>query len=242
MIQTDTIRNKIPIFVKDIFEQKSYSLSEGDVSDTLGSITKEVGARVLAGLHNLNQAAAQKNISDANRIRSDILMHHYAAQLGVRSSHIRTVLNDYEKEKPVAPSPVLIDSKGKPILIPGKKGKSPSVAINPNFAIEKREYDSKSKEYEERERLKKQIKGLHKSIPLLGQIAKGAADYTDRARESLRDANPIVSRRPLGLNPTPGLPDPRTPRNTTTSKVLTQYADALRARRKIRKRIDRNKL
>ena len=148
----ENARFKIPIFVKGIFNKK-HQLSEGQVSDTLGSVTKEIGARVLAYLHQANQAAAQKNISDANKIRSDVLLHHYAAQLGVRTSHIRTVLNDYERIKPVAPSPLLLDKTGKPILIPGKKGKNPVTAINTNYPIEKREYDSKLKELVVKDRM-----------------------------------------------------------------------------------------
>lgn len=215
------LRNKIPVLIKS-------SLSES-FSETASSIVGEIGNRVLARLHQLNVGAAQSNIASARKLQSDVLMHHYASHLGYRTAHLATIINDYEKVKPIAPSPILFTATG--------------AVNNPNFGLEKREYDSKKLQYDERQKILRQIKGLQRSNPILGSLARQFGGEEKRARQSLELADPMVSRtsrQPLAGPP--GAAGPRLPpvsRDIRTSDLLLLRADALRRRRKIRRKIRR---
>lgn len=222
--EEEYLRHKLPVLIKS-------SLSES-FSETASSIAGEIGNRVLARLHQINVGAAQRNISDARKLQSDVLMHHYANHLGYKSAHLAAIINDYEKEKPRAPSPILFtyDKTGKPSQI-----------NNPNFGLEKREYDNKKAQYDERQKVLRQIKGLQRSNPVLGTLARQFSREERAGRASMELADPMVSRTPrqelVGPPGTIGPKLPPRPRNVRVSDLLLMRADALRRRRKIRSKL-----
>lgn len=226
------LRNKLPVLIKS-------SLSES-FSETASSVLGEIGNRVLAKLHQINVGVAQRNVEDARRLQSEVLMHHYATHLGLKTAHLHSIINDYQKEQPIAPSPVL--------FVPGKGGKMQTMP-NPNYGLEKREYDNKNLEYTERQRVLRQIKGLQQSNPTLGALARQFSRQEEGGRRAIEIADPIVSRSGLGFGTDPryrlprgvaGPQGPRIPRqarDTRISDVYLQRADALRRRRKIRSKL-----
>lgn len=222
------LRNKLPVLIKS-------SLSES-FSETASSVLGEIGNRVLAKLHQINVGVAQRNVEDARRLQSDVLMHHYATHLGLKTAHLHSIINDYQKEQPIAPSPVL--------FVPGKRGRMQTMP-NPNYGLEKREYDNKNLEYNERQRVLRQIKGLQQSNPTLGALARQFSRQEEGGRRAIQIADPIVSRPGLGFDSRYKLPSgvagpqgaPRQTRDTRISDIYLQRADALRRRRKIRSKL-----
>jgi hypothetical protein len=221
------IRNNIQNYAKELISEKS------GVADYISSVAKEVGARVAAYNHDLNTAVANNNLRRAKTVANDVLMHHYAANLGIKSAHLRTIMNDYPKNAPTRPSKVVITSSG-------------SSLNNPTYGLELRDYETKMKSFKERQRVISQIKGLHKSIPVLGQLAKQADFSIQGAKRFREEGDPMVNRDLTQVTPSwvstsgtrvikgPGIKKVTKERRQRRSDVLKQYADAVRKRRKLR--------
>lgn len=208
------IRNKIPVIIKS-------SLSES-FSETAKSIMSEVGNRVLARLHQINTGVTIARIQHARQLQNDLLLHHYSSHLGVPANQIRMVVNEYEKVRPIHPSPTHMTPSGP--------------MNNPNYAIEKREYDNKLLRYKERQRLLRHIKTLQETNPMVGTLATKLGDEERMAAKTIDLANPMITRTPYGAGPL-SRKNPKFNKPIRLSQLYLLRADAIRKRRENRKKL-----
>jgi hypothetical protein len=200
-------------------KNKNTPLSSGTMNeglfDTLGSVAKEIGARVSAYAHEQQRSARESRIRHLRTLESELLIPQYSKHLGMSSTKIRTILNDYQKERPLAIIP-------NPLYEPG--GRHPETIRNPNF-------DSHLAEFRERENLKNLIKGLHRSIPSIKNLHDEIRGGLEDAYKSREEADPVVER-PIGATiDGSGIPRDRKIRKIRKSTYLRRYADILKARR-----------
>lgn len=214
------IRSKLPVIIKS-------ALSES-FTETAKNIGVELGHNLLASLYHLNAGAAFRNVENSRKLQNDILMHHYANHLGIKASHLNTVVNEYEDVHPTLPATVISTPTG--------------IIANPNYALEKREYDNKKQRFDQRQRVLASIKGLQAHNMLLGNLASKLGDEQRTAERQFREANPSITRSAAWRGgKSTGLPPAFVPRTSTVADIHLLYADVLRKRRHNRRNIRKTK-
>lgn len=199
------LKSKIPLIAESI-------------AANLGSIAKEIGARALARMHQINAGAAIDNLNSARRQHDELLMHHYASHLGYKTSHLVNIMNEYPSIEPRVPLTQIATTSG--------------LKDNPNYALEKREYDNLIRQYRERRAVVRQIDALKKYNPAIGAMASRIGWEAESAKQSLKDADPLIARPKVPRTASGPVPISDKPRERKISDILLGIANAERYKRR----------
>ena len=154
-------------------------LNEG-FFDKVAAIGKDIALSIQADYHERSAAIAEQNYKAMKRRKQDHLFPIYAEHLGMTPTEIKTVINEYPKQQPI------LDVSQ--MTVKTAKGHEP----NPLWGAHVRDWQIRDKQFKERNKIIKSIKGFHKFNPRIKEMDQNYSRLMEKYKKARDEADPII--------------------------------------------------